>query len=64
MKKERKILEAIDKALPKMSDFDKGYFLGVAESVASAEEKRKPEGCKGFILYAENETASEGKEVR
>lgn len=39
--KERKILEAIDEALPKMSDFDKGYFLGVAESVASGEEKRK-----------------------
>lgn len=39
--KERKILEAIDEALPKMSDFDKGYFLGVAESVASVEEKRK-----------------------
>lgn len=48
MQKERKILEAIDKALPKMSDFDKGYFLGVAESVASGEEKRKLDKDLGF----------------
>lgn len=39
--KERKILEALDEALPKMSDFDKGYLLGVAESIASGEEKKK-----------------------
>lgn len=37
--REKEILEIIAEALPKMSDFDKGYFLGVAES--TAEQKRK-----------------------
>lgn len=39
--KERKILEAIDEALPKMSDFDKGYLLGVAESAASGKGSKE-----------------------
>lgn len=37
-KKEENILKTISEALPKMSEFDKGYFLGVAESKA-AEKK-------------------------
>lgn len=37
--KEKDIIKTIAEALPKMSDFDKGYFLGVAESKAA--EKRK-----------------------
>lgn len=37
--KDKKILETIAKALPKMSEFDKGYFLGTAE--AKAAEKRQ-----------------------
>lgn len=41
--KEKKILEAIDKALPKMSEFDKGYFLGVAESKAQEKREKKKE---------------------
>lgn len=36
--KEIKILTAIANAIPKMSEFEKGYFLGVAES--KAEEKK------------------------
>lgn len=36
--KEESILKTISEALPKMSEFDKGYFLGVAESKA-AEKK-------------------------
>lgn len=39
--KEKKILETINNALPNMSEFDKGYFLGVAES--NAREKKKKE---------------------
>lgn len=30
--KEKRIIEAVAEALPNMSDFDKGYMLGVAES--------------------------------
>lgn len=37
--KDKKILETIAEALPKMSEFEKGYFLGTAE--AKAEENRK-----------------------
>ena len=36
--KEKKIVEALAEALPNMSEFDKGYVLGVAES-----NKKKPE---------------------
>ena len=37
--KERKdILKTISEALPKMSEFDKRYFLGVAESKAAEKE--------------------------
>jgi len=42
--KEKKILETIDKALPKMTEFEKGYFLGVTESkVQEKKEKKKEE---------------------
>ncbi len=37
--KEKEILKSIDKYISKLSDFDKGYILGMAES--RAEEKRK-----------------------
>lgn len=39
--KEKKILESIAEALPKMSEFDKGYFLGRAEGGAGGKEKQK-----------------------
>lgn len=32
--KEKKIIEAVAKALPKMDDQSKGYFLGYAEAMA------------------------------
>ena len=44
--KEKKILKAIDKALPKMSEFDKGYLLGVAESKVQEKKKKKQEDRK------------------
>lgn len=40
-KESKKILESIDKALPKMSEFDKGYLLGVAEATAKKEAADK-----------------------
>lgn len=33
--KEKKIIETVAEALPKMSERDKGYFLGYAEAMAS-----------------------------
>lgn len=33
--KEKTIVEKIKKAIPNMSDFDKGYFLGKVESLAN-----------------------------
>lgn len=40
--KEKKIVEALAEALPSMSEFDKGYVLGIAESNRKKkEEKRK-----------------------
>lgn len=39
--KEQKIIKSISDALPKMSDFDKGYFLGAAEQMVSEKEKKE-----------------------
>ena len=41
--KEKRILKTINDALPNMSEFDKGYFLGVAESNAREKKKEKKE---------------------
>lgn len=40
--RQKEIIRTIDKALPYMSDFDKGYLLGVAESSAN-KKKNDPE---------------------
>lgn len=39
--KEKDIIKTIGEALPKMSERDKGYFLGYAEALAS---QKKEEG--------------------
>lgn len=39
---EKEILKSIDESISKMSDFDKGYLLGMAESKA-AEKRGKDE---------------------
>lgn len=36
--KEKKILESIAKAVPNMSEFDKGYFLGKTESFSEKKD--------------------------
>lgn len=38
--KEKQVVEKLRDAIPKMSDFDKGYILGKVESMA---EQRKEE---------------------
>ena len=41
--REKKIMESISEALPKMSEFDKGYLLGSAERMVSEKEKSEKE---------------------
>lgn len=39
--KEKEIIETIAKALPNMSERDKGYFLGYAEAKADQKEEER-----------------------
>lgn len=47
--KEKQIVEKLRDAIPKMSDFDKGYILGKVESMAESSQKNeaKEEAEKG-----------------
>lgn len=40
-KKEKEIMTTIAIAIPKMSEFDKGYFLGFAESKAKEKKEQQ-----------------------
>ena len=44
--REKQILETIATAIPKMSDFDKGYLLGMGEAMVSQkqDDSKKKEG--------------------
>lgn len=44
--REKEILQTVADALPKMSERDKGYFLGYAEALASKEEEEKIRGAE------------------
>ena len=48
--KEKKIVEKLKRAIPNMSDFDKGYILGKTEKMAeeSAERGDKSESIKNW----------------
>ena len=52
--KEKAIVEKIKKAIPKMSEFDKGYFLGKVENLAdegkSKEEDKSREETKRLLM--------------
>lgn len=37
--KEKQVVEKLRDAIPKMSDFDKGYILGKVESMAESSQK-------------------------
>ena len=41
--KEQKIIKSISEALPKMSEFEKGYLLGSAERMVSEKEEVEKE---------------------
>lgn len=41
--KEKQIVEKLKEAIPKMSEFDKGYILGKVESMANEAEKKEEE---------------------
>lgn len=38
--REKQVVEKLKDAIPKMSDFDKGYILGKVESMAESKEKQ------------------------
>lgn len=40
-KREVEIIETLSEALPKLTDFEKGYILGVAESKAAKKKRKK-----------------------
>ena len=39
--REKQVVEKLKDAIPKMSDFDKGYILGKVESMAEQKEKQE-----------------------
>ena len=41
--REKEIMKTIARALPKMSDYEKGYMIGVAETRADIAEKNRKE---------------------
>ena len=41
--KERQVVEKLKEAIPKMSDFDKGYILGKVESMADEKKNNEKE---------------------
>lgn len=46
-KKKKQILEAITKAIPNMSEFNKGYLLGMGEAMASNKKQEREEQKEG-----------------
>lgn len=39
--RKKQVVEKLKDAIPKMSDFDKGYILGKVESMAEKKEKQE-----------------------
>lgn len=42
--KEKQVVEKLKEAIPKMSDFDKGYILGKVEGMAGRRNEEKQKG--------------------
>lgn len=42
--KEKKIMDTIIEGLPKMSEFEKGYVLGIIEGKVSEKEQKQKKG--------------------
>ena len=52
--KEKKIVEKLKRAIPNMSDFDKGYILGKTEKMAEESvKKQEEEKCTKNMQNAE-----------
>ena len=49
---EKEILNVIEKALPRMSEFDKGYFYGLAKASAELKEGNPLSEIRGPELAA------------
>lgn len=69
--KEKQILEAITKAIPNMSEFNKGYLLGMGEAMASNKKPRALRGsCKadkrkyGYVSASELKQKGEKRKWR
>lgn len=41
--KEKQVVEKLKQAIPKMSEFDKGYILGMVENIAGQNKKEQKE---------------------
>lgn len=41
---EKQVVEKLKKAIPHMSDFDKGYILGKVENMAEQNNKKEEKG--------------------
>lgn len=44
--KEKQVVEKLKEAIPKMTDFDKGYILGKVEGMAEKKKEEKTEKNK------------------
>lgn len=53
--KEKAIVEKIKKAIPKMSEFDKGYFLGKVENLADEGKSNEEDRSREETKYLEKE---------
>lgn len=42
--KEKQVVEKLKEAIPKMSDFDKGYILGKVENMAEQSKEKEEKG--------------------
>ena len=45
--KEKNVVEKLKEAIPKMSEFDKGYILGKVESIAEEKKDEKSKESEG-----------------
>ena len=45
--KEKNVVEKLKEAIPKMSEFDKGYILGKVESMAEEKKDEKSNESEG-----------------
>lgn len=58
---EKKIVKAFAEALPGMSDFDKGYVLGMSEQIAAKRKETDVTGAETGEPTEIAESAKDGK---